>query len=79
MPQLVALTSDLPELGSTLARDTTSFPLQLTIATVVNEDFAAMTRVQRGLVSNVASAIRIGSNEPALGMFHTSLAEALQT
>ena len=52
---------------------------QLTIDTVIDEDFAAMARVQRGFASNAASVIHIGSNEPALGMFHTSLAEALQT
>ena len=51
---------------------------QLTIDTVIDEDFATMTRVQRGLSSNVASVIRIGSNEPALGMFHASLHEAIE-
>ena len=51
---------------------------QLTIDTVIDEDFATMTRVQRGLSSNVASVIRIGSNEPALGMFHASLHDAIE-
>lgn len=50
---------------------------QLTIDTVIDEDFAAMAGVQRGLESGAIDALRIGANEPALGFFHTALAEAL--
>ncbi len=35
-----------------------------------------MTGVQRGLESGAIDAIRIGANEPALGLFHTALADA---
>ena len=36
-----------------------------------------MTGVQRGLESGAIDAMRIGANEPALGLFHRSLADAL--
>ena len=49
----------------------------LTIDTVINEDFAAMAGVQRGLASGVLDEVRIGANEPALGLFHQALADAL--
>lgn len=51
---------------------------QLTIDTVIQEDFAAMAGVQRGLRSGALTEIRVGANEPALGMFHDSLRSALQ-
>lgn len=51
--------------------------LDLTISTVINEDFAAMAGVQRGLASGVIESIVAGQNEPALTMFHQSLLEAL--
>jgi nitrite reductase/ring-hydroxylating ferredoxin subunit len=51
---------------------------QLTIDTVITEDFAAMAGVQRGLVSGAIDSIRIGANEPALGLFHAALGEALR-
>jgi hypothetical protein len=50
---------------------------QLTIDTVVDEDFAAMAGMQRGLESGAIDAMRIGANEPALGLFHAALADAL--
>lgn len=50
---------------------------KLTIDTVIDEDFAAMAGVQRGLSSGAIDTIRIGANEPALGLFHASLHEAL--
>lgn len=49
---------------------------RLTIDTVINEDFAAMAGVQRGLASGAIDAIRIGANEPALGLFHAALQDA---
>jgi len=49
----------------------------LTIDTVIHEDFAAMAGVQRGLSSGAIDAIRIGANEPALGLFHAALHDAL--
>ncbi len=51
--------------------------LDLTISTVINEDFAAMAGVQRGLASGVIDSITAGQNEPGLAMFHRSLVEAL--
>lgn len=48
---------------------------RLTIDTVIDEDFAAMAGVQRGLDSGALDALRIGANEPALGAFHDVLAE----
>ena len=50
---------------------------QLTIDTVIDEDFAAMTGVQRGLESGAIDTMRIGANEPTLGLFHTALTDAL--
>jgi phenylpropionate dioxygenase-like ring-hydroxylating dioxygenase large terminal subunit len=50
---------------------------QLTINTVLGEDFAAMARVQRGLNSGAIEALRVGANEPALGLFHAALRDAL--
>lgn len=50
---------------------------QLTIDTVINEDFAAMAGVQRGLASGVLDHVRVGANEPALGLFHAALGDAL--
>ncbi|HIF66588.1 MAG TPA: aromatic ring-hydroxylating dioxygenase subunit alpha [Acidimicrobiia bacterium] len=48
---------------------------KLTVDTVVNEDFIAMTGVQRGLSSGAFPSINVGANEPALGMFHSILKE----
>lgn len=48
---------------------------RITIDTVIEEDFAAMAGVQRGLASGAVDAIRFGANEPALGMFHAVVAE----
>lgn len=50
---------------------------QLTIATVEQEDFAAMAGVQRGLASGAMAQLRVGANEPALAMFHAALDEQL--
>ncbi len=46
---------------------------KLTIDTVINEDFAAMAGVQRGLSSGVLDSITAGANEPALAAFHRAL------
>lgn len=46
---------------------------RLTLDTVISEDFAAMAGVQRGLASGAIDAIRVGANEPALGLFHAAL------
>lgn len=51
---------------------------KLTIDTVIDEDFAAMAGVQRGLSSGAIDAVRIGANEPALGLFHASLHDAMR-
>jgi len=50
---------------------------KLTIDTVIDEDFAAMASAQRGLSTGVLEHIVAGTNEPALGMFHRSLGDAL--
>lgn len=50
---------------------------KLTIDTVIDEDFAAMAGVQRGLSSGAIDAIRVGANEPALAMFHAALQESM--
>lgn len=50
---------------------------KLTIDTVIEEDFAAMAGVQRGLRSGAVPDLRIGANEPALAMFHAALRDAL--
>jgi len=50
---------------------------ELTIDTVINEDFRAMAGVQRGLASGALDHLTIGANEPALGFFHAALADAL--
>jgi len=50
---------------------------RLTIDTVIDEDFHAMAGAQRGLATGALDAIVAGANEPALGMFHRSLADAL--
>jgi len=50
---------------------------QLTLDTVDQEDFLAMAGVQRGLASGALDEVRIGANEPALGLFHAALAEAV--
>ncbi len=50
---------------------------QLTIDTVIDEDFAAMAGVQRSYSSGAIESARIGANEPALAMFHAALADAL--
>lgn len=50
---------------------------RLTIDTVIDEDFHAMAGAQRGLASGAHESIVAGRNEPALGMFHRSLADAL--
>ena len=51
---------------------------KLTVDTVVNEDFLAMSGVQRGLSSGAFSSINVGANEPALGMFHSILDEEMK-
>ncbi len=50
---------------------------RLTLDTVIHEDFAAMAGVQRGLSSGAIDHLTVGANEPALGMFHAALAEAM--
>jgi nitrite reductase/ring-hydroxylating ferredoxin subunit len=50
---------------------------QLTIDTVIQEDFHAMAGAQRGLASGAIDSMRIGANEPAISLFHASLAEAI--
>ena len=68
----------LPELPTTeAALGHWERSLDLTISTVINEDFAAMAGVQRGLASGVIDSVTAGQNEPALAMFHRSLLEAL--
>ena len=52
-------------------------PQEQGIDTVINEDFAAMAGVQRGLASGVLDHVRVGANEPALGLFHAALGDAL--
>ncbi len=51
---------------------------RLTIDTVIEEDFAAMAGVQRGLASGAIDEIRVGANEPALGLFHAALHDAMR-
>lgn len=51
---------------------------RLTIDTVIDEDFAAMAGVQRGLASGAIDEIRVGANEPALGLFHAALDDAMR-
>jgi phenylpropionate dioxygenase-like ring-hydroxylating dioxygenase large terminal subunit len=46
---------------------------QLTIDTVIQEDFAAMAGVQRGLGSGAIESVTAGSNEPAFAAFHRAL------
>ena len=46
---------------------------KLTIDTVINEDFATMAGVQRGLSSGALDSITAGENEPALTAFHRAL------
>lgn len=50
---------------------------RLSIDTVIHEDFAAMAGVQRGLASGALDAMRVGANEPALGLFHAALHDAM--
>jgi phenylpropionate dioxygenase-like ring-hydroxylating dioxygenase large terminal subunit len=50
---------------------------RLTLDTVIQEDFAAMAGVQRGLDSGVLTELLIGANEPALGLFHAALHDVL--
>lgn len=50
---------------------------KLTIDTVIDEDFNAMASVQRGASSGMIDTLRIGANEPALGLFHQIYAEAM--
>lgn len=50
---------------------------RLTIDTVIQEDFHVMAGVQRGLSSGALGTLRVGANEPALRMYHASLADAL--
>ena len=50
---------------------------QLTIDTVIGEDFAAMESAQRGMASGAIDKLRLGANEPALGLFHQALADAI--
>lgn len=66
---------ELPESESALRHWERNW--QLTIDTVINEDFDAMAGVQRGLSSGALESITAGSNEPAISMFHTALLEAL--
>ena len=50
---------------------------RLTLDTVMDEDFRAMAGVQRGLTTGGTDGAVAGTNEPALGMFHRALADAL--
>ncbi|MCP5026368.1 MAG: Rieske 2Fe-2S domain-containing protein [Actinomycetia bacterium] len=50
---------------------------KLTIDTVRDEDFSAMAGAQRGLASGALEKLTFGANEPALGLFHRSINEAL--
>lgn len=52
---------------------------ELTINTVIEEDFHAMAGVQRGLASGALDVLSLGANEPALSYFHAALADALAT
>jgi nitrite reductase/ring-hydroxylating ferredoxin subunit len=49
----------------------------LTIDTVIEQDFAMMAGVQRGLASGVLGDLHVGANEPALGLFHAALDDAM--
>jgi hypothetical protein len=44
---------------------------------VIQEDFHAMAGAQRGLASGAIDSMRVGANEPAISLFHASLAEAI--
>lgn len=44
---------------------------------MIQEDFHAMAGAQRGLASGAIDSMRIGANEPAISLFHASLAEAI--
>jgi len=50
---------------------------QLTLDTVIQEDFAAMEGVQRGLASGALERLTFGANEPALILYHEALSDAL--
>jgi phenylpropionate dioxygenase-like ring-hydroxylating dioxygenase large terminal subunit len=64
----------LPETDSALRHWEANW--RITIDTVIEEDFAAMAGVQRGLASGALEQITAGQNEPALAMFHQSLVDA---
>jgi phenylpropionate dioxygenase-like ring-hydroxylating dioxygenase large terminal subunit len=49
----------------------------LTINTVVEEDFRAMAGVQGNLASGALERLTFGRNEPALALLHAALAEAI--
>jgi hypothetical protein len=49
----------------------------LTIDTVLAQDFAMMAEVQRGLAAGVLGDLHVGANEPALGLFHAALDESM--
>ena len=67
---------ELPETDS--ARTHWERNWQLTIDTVIREDFAAMAGVQRGMASGVLERTTIGANEPALARFHEAIAAAME-
>lgn len=50
---------------------------ELTINTVLHEDFRAMTGVQANLASGHLDALTFGRNEPALALFHRALEDAV--
>ena len=50
----------------------------LTIKTVVEEDFLIMAGAQSNLASGTLDRLTFGRNEPALALFHSALAEGLQ-
>lgn len=50
---------------------------ELTINTVIHEDFRAMAGVQANLASGQLDALTFGRNEPALALFHQALDDAM--
>ena len=50
---------------------------ELTVRTVIDEDFHAMTGVQANLASGHLDHLTVGRNEPALAMYHAALDAAV--
>ena len=52
--------------------------MDLTIRTVIEEDFAVSEGMQKGFASGAQDHVNYGRNEPALAHFQKSVAEALE-